>query len=498
MTDQPLYRPDQAETNRRLAQSLCVTCTAKLYNNSPDTMFCSENCELSWRHDQADWNSGGVSVHAARPEHWPEHSPPQAGETPPTWLGNHRPHWPHWDWQTTPPSVPAAPTGLPTGREPVPDRHENHIDSDIDWQSHIDATLVQIARAYQIPVPLLGGPERPDIRIDPDDPNGTITIGPELPASLDYTLDTAGLALAQQHQKPAYSITHIRPTRPGTPVTGDYWQRTTTVDPTPAIEQSRIAGHPALAQAPPPAEPRQRWNPVSLHAMTVQREYRFAIPTSNTAAAWDRYHQQEPNLRADPITCPRCGQPSIPVPVTALFPYLPHQPLTDTVFIASQEMTKLCCNQCWLPYPGPPIVPMIRTANPVISHMGPQNVSFALCHPSRYAASHLSNEAITHLPDGAITHLWKDLRLELTHQLRGWICCHPECANVATLWVAAAARMSWAGRLWEPSDGEPLHMGLCPRHYHSLVYEMLTADSYGWAPIPLSSYNHGTDGTIVR
>jgi hypothetical protein len=478
----------QSEIDRRLGEHLCVWCGQPIPDRlSPADTFCGEGCDNRWRQSVvADYQSGGVPLD--RNEYGGLE--PDRTQPPPSWLG---------DNIIRPSDRPIEVTQAELDAIPEPDRTEvaplrlevqptGRSGGTADPASdEIGMMFRELARRYEAALDrfVLNPNAVEPLRPPPLSESQSLRIypGPDLPPGFDYALDAAGLALAYARREPTYSIVEVDPP-PGIVITQSTPQR--------AHRQGFRLGRachpewPALSTAQPPAETPQEW-PVRAVQTLERQGYRLAIPTGSTPAQWEQFTQGDVARLRHARVCPRCGVTATAVPVTAMFP-VPSPRLPGFVQFEAVRMTKLCCASCWLPYPGPPVVPMVRASGGGL--VQPPGYALALVHPRGggwFQGVQLMEEEVSGGRDGGrlLEHAWADLYDRLSQECTPWGCAYPGCEGRAQWWVLLGAAMVWGEYVWAPHDGEPLHMGLCDSHRfildreiyssHELSYRVLRA-----------------------
>lgn len=421
----------EGELDRRLAESRCVWCGIELYpGKSPDDMFCTEAHHLHWQQaTHANYDSGGTPVD--RSGMWQEDD---RDETPPSWLGTadtSRRTEPIAVTQADLDAMPAPPlTDVPDLQlDHVPDR--TRIPDD-DLPALIDAAIrgratrwdaEMVARLFNVPIDLMRPPQDPE------------PIG--LPPELDYVLGQ-GIYWSERRQD----------TRPGiiaTPQTPRPTAQGFTLGGLPWCEGSRYV----VEEIGPEPEPETAWPADDLRAWQ-QHGWTTDVPDA---------------LR----TCPRCEHTDRPTQVEARFPEGHSQSAVTAVTFRRQ--TKLCCGHCRLPYPGPTLVPLHR-AHPTLNAQ-----DYALLGTRGHMVRTIPDAALAlSVPGVLVGRVWEELYRGVALALSMWGCCHPGCGGRAHHWVVLATALAWDGWLWEPHDGVPLRMGLCPAHWYGLQREVYTSE----------------------
>lgn len=451
------------ELDRRLGESLCVWCGTKLYvGKSPDDMFCSESHQLAWqRAKYADFESGGTPIDRAGV--W---RPDDTGWAP-SWLGatdTTRSNEPLGVSQDDLDAMPVPPL------TDIPDLQLDHVPSRPvdDWPASEPLTRMDVdtvCALFNVP--------REVIDIQPDSVRSAVElgglrviVGPDLPPELDYVLAEVGVGA-----EPTYRAMPRRDERPGIIAT----PRT----PRPTAQTFALGGMPwvrggrhLVEELGPEPEPASGW-PLDDLRDWMRHGWSTAMPDSGSAEDCGRFWNGVPGGFAASRECPRCGALTIPVPITAKFPkpeVIPDSGIVRTM-ITRRLMTKLCCAQCSLPYPGPVLLPVHR-AHPRLDAQ-----EYGVLSTRGHLVRTVTDEVVRHTPPEALAPLvWGELYREVAQGGSVWGCCHPGCEGRAHHWILLASALAWNQWLWEPSDGEALRMGLCPAHWYELQREVYTSD----------------------
>jgi hypothetical protein len=476
----------EAELTARLAESRCVWCGTGLHG-SADDMFCRETHETAWRAAKyADFQSGDVSID--RQGLWGDID---RSQPPPSWLGEpfntSRRGEPIDVTQAELNAIPQPPmTEVPALQLDHVPGHDHPAEPRMTAASPEDVAL--IARLFGVPpemvmsdvfdVPAAYRRPPPAVAYATSAIGGlAIYPGPELPTDLDYVLPYRDRDNDDDLPEPVYGVTAVAHREPGMVAT----QATSRPHPQGfALGRSYIPGYrQALEEIGPEPEPRTGW-PLNDLAAWERQGWKLAMPNSSSRDARHRYQMSPPALLPE-RTCPRCGSRRVPLPVTGRFPYVvfdytpwsPSRPATPVGDFGPRRMTKLCCGRgrCRLPFPGPTLVPLHR-AHP--SGWGIQE--YAVVSTRGHMVRQVTEEAIDQATPGVLQAMvWEDLWEGVLQGGTVWGCCHPGCEGKSAHWVRLTTRMSWDGHLWEPSDGEPLRLPLCPAHWYSLRRELFTS-----------------------
>jgi hypothetical protein len=164
-----------------------------------------------------------------------------------------------------------------------------------------------------------------------------------------------------------------------------------------------------------------------------------------------------------------------------------HHPVSDAAELAQNtyeivvvDGPRMCCSACGVHYPGPDMVPMIRSVGEVgwelLALAGPgmaQNVVFQ---------GHMQHAAEL----GQIAQMvWQQLWRAVSQRLCPWTCALPACSCVPEEWYLLAAGLAWEGWLWAPDDGMPLRIGLCRQHSVELCEKLRrTSHRSAWMELP--------------
>jgi hypothetical protein len=451
----------------------------------------------------------------------------RTGETAPSWLGpqpriDYEPDRTavEFDPDTLPAPEPTPVPALQLDRQPRGNGSAMLAEADADEAAARVHFLGALARAYDVPEELLRAslngldqPE-PDRRVQewslPNTENTAVRVldGPELPEVLDYApppgiVGREALTLGGDVR---YGVRYVEgPEHGDITVSQDTPRRTGQGD---AIGASAIPGLPTLTNCEPPAEPRTRW-PMREVARLSREGWRVALPPERHSSreyarvdhgAVSAWHHEGPPLKPR-RECARCGATTQPTLITAYWPadrdhgpaaeVGPMGPILDLAVPSGEgfalnirRMTKLCCRDCRLPYPGPVVVPLYR---PPSDRRSPDGTSRYLDFVWHFAAlvqtspasaywhvRQVSPEALDRVAEGVNLEglVWGDVYRGVQEGASRWGCALPGCDAKPYRWVRLAGAMAWRGWLWSPEDGHPLRMGLCPEHYHHMAMDL--------------------------
>lgn len=463
----------QEEVDRRLAESRCVWCGQPIpATAAADDMFDSEGCTTAWRASTAKVNSGGTDVF--RQADWPGER--LLGETPPSWLGP-QPYL-HYDPVREPVASVITEPGQPVALEPPPGSPNPPLTADTRSLAYANNSGHRIIDRTP------------------------------LPAALDYTpppgVDIGELrnfdSLSSEHI--SYGVTTVdRGPNPPIVVGQDTARRTSATNT--AISDRPFIADFVLRRTEPPAQEAGRW-PLRSMSAAERQGYKLFMPTGAGSQArsefytrwWPAADNSADRDASGPLQpqrhCPRCGRAATPTPVTAVFPAATDLSTYSQRFgyeVTPQRQTKLCCGACYMPYPGPVIVPMVKA--PSDTGLTPFAWSYLLVSQQNDQVYTYAQIVTVETHEGRARGLdlrervWGYMHRGLAERANPWPCCLPGCQEKAREWVLLAGSLTWQGWTWAPHDGAPLHMGLCPHHYYTLHTDVATSLNEHWPAYPL-------------
>jgi hypothetical protein len=427
----------------RLGAHRCALCGVRLSPASPSDVFCGQYCQTVWMTNRL----GGMDPHGHASIHQNDHGefdPEQVREeaAPPSWLGV------------------AAYSG-PECSEVLPSRPDQP-DSGAGWSA-----------------PPLG----PALTVD--DlwlyPGTCLLYVPGL--QLHYGLGEAGRALmAMETTESALTTYRLEVGQPRNGMLAPEGEVST---PGTMLGGPVTFEWPALEDIDPEPEPDAPFPLERISQMVTDHGGRWQV------TRWD----EVPEVFRPSRSCPSCHASAQPKVVNARFPAFWPEPTNPgavshhlmvvnarfpafwpeptnpgaerfgTGSVSHHLMTKVVCGACYLPHPGPQLVPLWRRV--------PHGTEFAVVAEKGLLKQMVSQEAISRLRPEVGALVWERLHHELAVALSPWRCALRGCSSRACVWYMLGANLWYEGNQWIIRDNEPLRIGMCASHGNKLRYDLM-------------------------
>lgn len=191
------------------------------------------------------------------------------------------------------------------------------------------------------------------------------------------------------------------------------------------------------------------------------------------------------------LACQGCGPDSMPIVRSRFDPPAIRLASVDDLQRALDDRPQatwhVVCHRCHHEYPPPVLVPMYRQDTSASMDAW----QLAVAYTGGAYLTMVSGELIHRAGVDLSAVVWGDIYRGGTEGINPWGCCVPGCTGKSMQWHVLAAALQYKGWIWEPVDGEPLLLGMCPAHHHHLLQDLLTdPDSMHRAALPTQAGTH--------